>query len=63
MMCVICVLCLIAVPLPPGENPFVVKYKYNIIYLTVLFSITKIHPLPQNLQPVFQSQNTSMERY
>jgi hypothetical protein len=27
MMCVICVLCLIVVPLPPGENPFAVKYK------------------------------------
>jgi hypothetical protein len=25
---VICVLCLIVVPLPPGENPFAVKYKY-----------------------------------
>jgi hypothetical protein len=30
MICVICVLCLIVVPLPPGENPFAVKYKYNI---------------------------------
>jgi hypothetical protein len=30
MMCVICVLCLIILPLPPGENPFAVKYKYNI---------------------------------
>jgi hypothetical protein len=30
VMCVICVLCLIVVPLPPGENPFAVKYKYNI---------------------------------
>jgi hypothetical protein len=29
MMCIICVLCLIVVPLPPGENPFAVKYKYN----------------------------------
>jgi hypothetical protein len=28
MACVICVLCLIVVPLPPGENPFAVKYKY-----------------------------------
>jgi hypothetical protein len=34
MMCVICVLCLIVVPLPPGENPFAVKYRY-IIYLYV----------------------------
>jgi hypothetical protein len=24
-MCVVCVLCLIVVPLPPGENPFAVK--------------------------------------
>jgi hypothetical protein len=30
MMCVIYVLCLIVVPLPPGENPFAVKYKYKI---------------------------------
>jgi hypothetical protein len=29
-MCVICVLCLIVVPLPPGENAFAVKYKYII---------------------------------
>jgi hypothetical protein len=28
MMCVICVLCLFVVPLPPGENPFTVKYIY-----------------------------------
>jgi hypothetical protein len=28
MMCVICELCLIVVPLPPGENPFAIKYKY-----------------------------------
>jgi hypothetical protein len=26
-MYVICVLCLIVIPLPPGENPFAVKYK------------------------------------
>jgi hypothetical protein len=32
MMCVISVLCLIVVPLPLGENPFIVKYKY--IYIT-----------------------------
>jgi hypothetical protein len=25
VMCVICVLCLIVVPLPPGKNPFAVK--------------------------------------
>jgi hypothetical protein len=25
VICVVCVLCLIVVPLPPGENPFVVK--------------------------------------
>jgi hypothetical protein len=24
-MCVVCVLCLVVVPLPPGENPFAVK--------------------------------------
>jgi type IV secretory pathway component VirB8 len=29
VMCVICVLCLIVVPLPPGENPFVVKINNN----------------------------------
>jgi hypothetical protein len=28
-MCVICVLCLIVVPLPPGENPFAVKINNN----------------------------------
>jgi hypothetical protein len=31
VMCVVCVLCLIVVPLPPGENPFAVKI--NIISL------------------------------
>jgi hypothetical protein len=30
VMYVVCVLCLTVVPLPPGENPFAVKYKYNI---------------------------------
>jgi hypothetical protein len=29
MMCVICVLSLIVVPLPRGENPFAVKYRYK----------------------------------
>jgi hypothetical protein len=42
--CVICVLCLIVVPLPPGENPFAVKYKYNIIILTALRSLLSSHP-------------------
>jgi hypothetical protein len=28
-LCVICVLCLIVVPLPPGRNPFVVKINNN----------------------------------
>jgi hypothetical protein len=39
MMCVICVLCLIVVPLPPGENPFAVKYKY-MKYITRPRSLT-----------------------
>jgi hypothetical protein len=41
MVCVICVLCLIVVPLPLGENPFAVKYKYNIIISTqnILYSL------------------------
>jgi hypothetical protein len=30
-MCVVCVLCPIVVPLPPGENPFAVKIN---IYLS-----------------------------
>jgi hypothetical protein len=29
-MCVICVLCLIVVPLPPGRNPFAVKINNNL---------------------------------
>jgi hypothetical protein len=29
VMCVIYVLCLIAVPLPPGKNPFAVKINNN----------------------------------
>jgi hypothetical protein len=28
-MCVVCVLCLIVVPLPPGETPFAVKINNN----------------------------------
>jgi hypothetical protein len=28
-MCVVCVLCLIVVPLPPGKNPFAVKVNNN----------------------------------
>jgi hypothetical protein len=28
-MCIICVLCLIVVPLPTGENPFAVKINNN----------------------------------
>jgi hypothetical protein len=28
-MCVICVLCLIVVPLPPGKNPFAVEINNN----------------------------------
>jgi hypothetical protein len=28
-MCVVCVLCLIVVPLPPSENPFAVKRNNN----------------------------------
>jgi hypothetical protein len=33
-MCVICALCLIVAPLPPGKNPFAVKINNNnIIYL------------------------------
>jgi hypothetical protein len=28
-MCVICVLCFIVVPLPPGKNPFAVKINNN----------------------------------
>jgi hypothetical protein len=28
-MCVVCVLCLIEVPLPPGETPFSVKINNN----------------------------------
>jgi hypothetical protein len=28
-MCVICVLCLIVVPLAPGKNPFAVKINNN----------------------------------
>jgi hypothetical protein len=28
-MCVVCVLCLIVVPLPPGENQFAVKINNN----------------------------------
>jgi hypothetical protein len=28
-MCIVCVLCLIVVPLPPGENTFVVKINNN----------------------------------
>jgi hypothetical protein len=28
-MCVVCVLCLIVVPLPQGENPFAVKINNN----------------------------------
>jgi hypothetical protein len=28
-MCIVCVLCLIVVPLPPGENPFAVKISNN----------------------------------
>jgi hypothetical protein len=33
MMCVICVLRFIVVPLPPGKNPFAVKYIYIYIYI------------------------------
>jgi hypothetical protein len=29
VMCDICVLCLIVVPLPPGRNPFTVKINNN----------------------------------
>jgi hypothetical protein len=42
MMCVICVLCLIVVPLPPGENPFAVKYKY--IYIYIVQTGSGVHP-------------------
>jgi hypothetical protein len=28
-MCVICALCLIVVPVPPGKNPFAVKINNN----------------------------------
>jgi hypothetical protein len=28
-VCVVCILCLIVVPLPPGENPFAVKINNN----------------------------------
>jgi hypothetical protein len=43
MMCVICVWCLIVVPLPPGENPFAVKYKYIIKYLVIFLSQKDVH--------------------
>jgi type III secretory pathway component EscV len=39
-MCVVCVLCLIVVPLPPGENPFAVKIN---IYLSINNSLTELH--------------------
>jgi hypothetical protein len=48
-MCVVCVLCLIVVPLPPGENPFAVKI--NIYYINQLFIVSYlliqslIHPV------------------
>jgi hypothetical protein len=38
MMCVVCVLRLIVAPLPPGENPFAVKYKYNEAPHSAVFS-------------------------
>jgi hypothetical protein len=31
-MCVVCVLCLIVVPLPPGENPFAVKINIYLLF-------------------------------
>jgi hypothetical protein len=34
-----CVLCLFVVPLPPGENPFAVKYNY-IKYITTPIRIS-----------------------
>jgi hypothetical protein len=38
-MCVVCVLCLIVVTLPPGENPFAVKIKIYIYYYLVCEAI------------------------
>jgi hypothetical protein len=32
VMCVVCVLCLIVGPLPPGENPFAVKMNIYLSY-------------------------------
>jgi hypothetical protein len=37
VMCVILVLCLIAVPLPPGKNSFTVKINNNSIQFFVIY--------------------------
>jgi hypothetical protein len=44
VMYVVCVLCLIVVPLPPGENPFAVKNIYLSIYL---YTTDILHIQPQ----------------
>jgi hypothetical protein len=40
VMCFVCVLCLIVVPLPPGENPFVVKINIYLRYLRLRVGIS-----------------------
>jgi hypothetical protein len=41
-MCVVCVLRLIVVPLPPGEHPFAVKINNNNYVLYVYVNILKV---------------------
>jgi hypothetical protein len=64
VMCVICVLCLIVVPLPPGENPFVVKINNNnIIKLNSISLHANITPLMEGPYIMFHKNVLSDEKY
>jgi hypothetical protein len=64
-MFVICVLCLIVVPLPPGKNPFALKINNNINNRSSIPGNGRDFSLLQNVQndfkahPVFYAKCTS----
>jgi hypothetical protein len=49
-MCVVCVLCLIVVPLPPDKNPFAVKIK---IIIVIIFVNSRIYEDPPYIYGIY----------